>query len=64
MPTDFEPEQRGMPPQRKWIALLIIALVFVGAIALANRQVDRTTGMAPEKGPADKTVGLAPQGSR
>jgi hypothetical protein len=60
MPTDFEPET---PPPRRWIALLVIAVAFVVAIGLANRQVDRTTAMAPDKAPSDKTVGLAPQGS-
>jgi hypothetical protein len=61
MPTDFEPDTP--PPQRRWIALLVIAVVFVVAIGLANRQIDRTTAMAPDKAPADKTVGLAPQGT-
>jgi hypothetical protein len=63
MPTDFEPEN---PPrlQRKWIALLALAVVFVAAIAFANRQVDRTTAVAPDKAPSEKTIGLEPQGKR
>jgi hypothetical protein len=36
-------------------------LMVVAAVALANRQVDRTTGMAPDKGASEKTVGLSPQ---
>jgi hypothetical protein len=60
MPTDFEPEK---PKPSRWIALAVIAVVFVAAIGLANRQHDRTSGMAPDKAPADKTVGLAPQGT-
>ncbi|MDQ8729503.1 hypothetical protein [Bradyrhizobium sp. LHD-71] len=62
MPTDFD--SNSPPPNRKWIAPLVIAIVFSVAIALANRQVDRTTAMAPDKAPSEKTVGLAPQGSR
>lgn len=62
MPTDFEPDT-PRPAQRKWIAILAIVAVFVVAIALANRQVDRTTAMAPDKASTDKTVGLAPQGT-
>jgi hypothetical protein len=63
MPTDFEPETPQPSSPRKWIALVAVAAAFVFAIALANRQVDRTTAMAPDKAPADKTVGLAPQGT-
>jgi hypothetical protein len=64
MPTDFEPETPQRPQQRKWIALLAIAVVFVAAIAFANRQVDRTTAVAPDKAPSEKTIGLEPQGKR
>jgi hypothetical protein len=59
MPTDFEPE----PPRRKWIVPAVIAVVFILAMALAGSQHDRTTAMAPDKAPSDKTVGLAPQGT-
>lgn len=60
MPTDFD----SNTPRRRWIAPVLIAAVFVVAIALANRQVDRTTGMAPDKAPSEKTVGLEPQKER
>jgi hypothetical protein len=60
MPTDFEPET-PRPPTRTWMVLAAIVAVFVFAIALANRQVDRTTGVAPDKAPSEKTIGLAPQ---
>jgi hypothetical protein len=59
MPTDFEPERPR--PQRRWLPLLVIAAIFVAAIALATRQVDRTTAVAPDKAPSEKTIGLAPQ---
>lgn len=60
MPTNFDPDTPN--PRPKWIAFLVIAVVFVVAIALANRQVDRTTGMAPDlKGASEKTVGISPE---
>jgi hypothetical protein len=59
MPTDFEPDR----PQarRRWIPLLLIGAILVAAIALASRQVDRTTAVAPDKAPSEKTIGLAPE---
>lgn len=64
MPTNFEPESRSPPPaKRRWLALLAIAAIFILAIAVANRQVDRTTAVAPDKTPSERTVGLAPQGT-
>lgn len=62
MPTDFEPET-PQSRQRKWMMFVAVAAAFIFAIALANRQIDRTTAMAPDKAPSDKTVGLAPQGT-
>lgn len=59
MPTDFEPDRPQ--PRRRWIPLLLIGAIFVAAIALASRQVDRTTAVAPDKAPSEKTIGLAPQ---
>lgn len=62
MPTDFDDDPRDRyDPRPKWTVLFVIALVFVAAIALANRQVDRTTAIAPDKGASEKTVGLSPQ---
>jgi hypothetical protein len=61
MPTDFEPDRPQ--PRRRWIPLLVIGAIFVAAIALASRQVDRTTAVAPDKAPSEKTIGLAPQKS-
>ena len=50
MPTDFD-DDPGDKARRSWIALLALALMFVVAIALANRQVDRTTAIAPAESP-------------
>jgi hypothetical protein len=62
MPTDFDDDPRNKYDSRpKWTFLFVIALMVVAAVALANRQVDRTTGMAPDKGASEKTVGLSPQ---
>jgi hypothetical protein len=62
MPTDFEPDPpRRATPQRKWGVLVAVALVLLVALALVGRQHDRTTGMAPDKAPSEKTIGLAPQ---
>lgn len=62
MPTDFDDDPRSKyDPRPNWTILFVIALVLIAAIALANRQVDRTTAMAPDKAASEKTVGLSPQ---
>ena len=59
MPTDFDDDPRGKYDLRpNWPILFVIVLVVVAAVALANRQVDRTTAIAPDK---EKTIGLSPQ---
>ena len=60
--TDFDNDPRDRHnPRPNWILVLAVALVFVVAIAFANRQIDRTTAIAPDKTASEKTVGLSPQ---
>ena len=62
MPTNFENDPRDNNARKpNWIVFLAVALVVVIAVAIANRQVDRTTAVAPDKSASEKTVGLAPQ---
>jgi hypothetical protein len=62
MPTDFDEDPRSKyNPRPNWTVLFVIALVVIAAIAVANRQVDRTTAIAPDKGASGTTIGLAPQ---
>jgi hypothetical protein len=62
MPTDFDDDPRDKyDPRPNWTLLFVIALVVVVAIAAANRQVDRTTAIAPDKAASETTVGLSPQ---
>jgi hypothetical protein len=62
MPTDFDEDPRERYDSRpNWMVLLAIALLVVAAIALANRQVDRTTAIAPDKAGSERTVGISPQ---